>query len=386
MKITVAIPTIAGRTTYLASCLRTCTSQDHDELEILVSDNSYGEAEELCRSLNDSRVRYIRPQKYRPMSSHWDFVLQHATGDSISIIGDDDGLMPGCVGHLHEIHREFGNVAVHHALANYHWPDSSDLSRRNCVVFHHPIGINAGWIETDAFSRGVANGTARYVDGPMIYHNFIPMALVRALSRDGVFFRRSSPDLYSALAIAANTQRFYSVDKLLTLSGQGARANGASARNDGVDGRRFLREMQEHVLYSPRFDSRTIQLQLVDALFEVAEEFSKPFLVANINFQNHLLLALREAHHIPGWGNKYREIRTIMGLALRQRVVKALTARLFSEGARHFSGASSAVAPRLDAPIYLGEQVRDIFQATVALDLIMKVDEQSIEIGRASGS
>ena len=98
MKITIAIPTIAGREKYLAACLRTCVTQDNEDFEILVSDNSKDHgAGDLISRLGDKRIRHVYPSEYLPMSGHWDFVLSQVSGDMLTIIGDDDGLMPGCI-------------------------------------------------------------------------------------------------------------------------------------------------------------------------------------------------------------------------------------------------------------------------------------------------
>src|SRR5438093_5505972 len=123
MRITVAIPTITGRSAYLRWALQTCVTQNHD-FEILVSDNSLGDSREVVDSFHDRRIRYVRPPVYLPMSAHWDFVLTQVSGDLLAIIGDDDGLMPDCIGRVTEIYQNTGrNLAIHHSLGNYCWPD-----------------------------------------------------------------------------------------------------------------------------------------------------------------------------------------------------------------------------------------------------------------------
>ena len=59
-KITVIIPT-RERCDVLESSLRTVTSQDYDNLEIIVSDNcSTDDTEGVVRRANDQRIRYVR--------------------------------------------------------------------------------------------------------------------------------------------------------------------------------------------------------------------------------------------------------------------------------------------------------------------------------------
>lgn len=97
VKLTITIPTIAGRTHYLQSCLQTCVELDYPHFEILVSDNSPGAAESTVATFGDPRIRYIRPNRHLPMARHWDFMIPHMTGELVTFIGDDDGLMSGAL-------------------------------------------------------------------------------------------------------------------------------------------------------------------------------------------------------------------------------------------------------------------------------------------------
>lgn len=382
MKITVAVPTIAGRTKYLESCLATCVSQDMDDLEILVSDNSEGEAQGLVNSLQDSRIRYVRPPQYLPMSAHWDFVLEKATGDAITFIGDDDGLMPDSIRRLSEIYRETGNVPVHHSLCNYYWNDYVDTLDRNTVVFFHDASQDKRWIASDEFLLGVCKGLLRYVDGPMVYHNFVPRQLMQRLSKSGVFFRRSSPDVYSAVAVAANVDRFLSVGEFLTISGQGARANGASVRTGGKDGIKFLKEMQLS-LYRPRYKSRTIQLQLLDTIMEVAEEFSMGHLSSSVDFEGHLWRALGEARAIPGLRSKASEILEIGRIAMSHGVMFDLFLHSLSagmekvrwksvDGSHATRNSDEDKAPRTPKRVGFDSHVTNVYEASLAVDALLK--------------
>ncbi len=99
-RISVLIPT-RERADTLVSSLRTCTSQDEDDLEIIVSDNfSADDTRYVVESFNDSRIRYLNTGKRLGMSQNFEFAMAHAEGDYITILGDDDGLLPGAVGDL----------------------------------------------------------------------------------------------------------------------------------------------------------------------------------------------------------------------------------------------------------------------------------------------
>lgn len=375
MKITVAIPTIAGREKYLAACLRTCVTQDNEDFEILVSDNSKNHgAGDIVSRLGDKRIRYVYPPGYLPMSGHWDFVLSQVSGDMLTIIGDDDGLMPGCINRVSELIREFPSKIIHHSFCNYLWPDYSNSNMRNNIVFFHDVGSRVTIVSADDILRGLCNGRLRYIDGPMIYHNFVPTRLLRQLVREGVFFRRASPDMYSAVALVANVESFVSTQECLTISGQGARATGESARTGGADGERFYAEMQQP-LYKPHFNSKTIQMQLVDCIFEVAEEFAKSSMVAGIVYEKHLAIALLEIRLLPGWQTKRNEVLEVMRIARHEGVTAWLLPELCKYVFRYMRMRYNTIGGRnvlrKSARLKMNQSVTDIYEASVELDKII---------------
>ena len=94
-KVSVVIPT-RNRHDVLLHCLRTVVEQDHENLEIIVSDNaSTPETRDVVESFKSPRMRYVNTGKPLSMSHNFEFALSHVTGDWISVLGDDDGLLPG---------------------------------------------------------------------------------------------------------------------------------------------------------------------------------------------------------------------------------------------------------------------------------------------------
>ena len=74
---TVVIPT-RERCDTLEHSLRTCVTQDYDNLEILISDNfSQDRTREVVESFNDKRIRYINTGKRLSMTDNFEFALSH---------------------------------------------------------------------------------------------------------------------------------------------------------------------------------------------------------------------------------------------------------------------------------------------------------------------
>ena len=91
-KITVIIPT-RERCDVLEKSLQTVTSQDYENLDIIVSDNfSSDGTEDLVRSIDDKRVRYLNTGQRISMSHNWEFALSHVSDGWVTMIGDNDGL------------------------------------------------------------------------------------------------------------------------------------------------------------------------------------------------------------------------------------------------------------------------------------------------------
>ncbi|MCK4828079.1 glycosyltransferase family 2 protein [bacterium] len=375
MKITVAIPTIAGREKYLTACLMTCVSQDCEELEILVSDNSVNQsARNVVKQFQDKRIKYVNPSIYLPMSRHWDFVISQISGDIFTIIGDDDGLMPNCINRVQDILKQNGLEIIHHSLCNYFWPDYLEDSLKNKIIFFHSgekkVSIESG---NETF-RKFCKGQARYVDGPMVYHNFIPTNIVRTLIKDGVFFRRASPDVYSSVALSAACTSYISIGEFLTISGQSAKSNGIAVRIGEKESLAFISEMQAN--FKPRFNSKSIQLALLDCIYEVVDTYQREEMLVEIDFANHLYRAVIETRSIAGFESKIHEIVEIVHTAYQKRIFIALSSivlkKVFARLGIADKNKLNQLSYSLPPAIVCDKSVNDIYQASVFLDSHLK--------------
>lgn len=206
-KITVVIPT-RERADVFSSALRTVTSQDYENLEIVVSDNFSGDGtEEIARSSGDPRVRYINTGRRLSMSHNWEFALSHVSDGWVTIVGDDDGLLPGALHTVAGLIRETGTSALQSSTCRYNWPGKKgrDYGRiRVPTRSGFEIRGSEKWI-----SR-VLKAQASYVELPMLYTGgFVDMAVMHDIKRrSGAFYNSRIPDVYSAFAIASVVPSF----------------------------------------------------------------------------------------------------------------------------------------------------------------------------------
>ena len=112
VKFTIIIPT-RERADVLVHSLHTVVAQDYEDLTIIVSDNfSQDNTKQVVDSFHDPRIKYINTGRRVSMSHNWEFALSHVKDGWVSIIGDDDGLMPGALTTVADIIRKTGCQAI----------------------------------------------------------------------------------------------------------------------------------------------------------------------------------------------------------------------------------------------------------------------------------
>jgi glycosyltransferase involved in cell wall biosynthesis len=242
--VTVIIPTREHPETLLAT-LRTVIQQDYDRLEIIVSDNfSNDSTEDVVRSFTDRRVKYINTGKRLSMSENWDFALSHATGDWISVLGDDDGFLPNCVSRTMELASAACVDAVRSTLCTYKWPNADPDGRSSLAV---PISCGYERRSSRTWVKRVLQGLDLYKALPMLYvGGFVRSSVLERIRKEGRFFRSCIPDVYSAIAIANATDSYLYSFEPLAIGGTSPKSNGAShGRKDTSPGspiQKFLSE------------------------------------------------------------------------------------------------------------------------------------------------
>lgn len=227
-KITVIIPT-RERCDVLESSLRTVTSQNYDNLEIIVSDNcSSDDTRGVVHRANDNRIRYLNTGKRLNMSHNWEFALSHVTDGWVTFIGDDDGLMPDALNTVANIIETAGVDAIRSTCCTYHWPAVMGNEHGQLIV---PMSSGTEMRNASHWLKKVMRGTAKYPQLPVIYHGgFIHIsALNKIRNKTGTFFRSCTPDLYSAVAVASVVDRFLYLHAPLAVNGVSKHSTGKSS-------------------------------------------------------------------------------------------------------------------------------------------------------------
>ena len=292
MKATIIIPT-RSRVETLRYALMSCTSQDYDDLEIIVSDNfSDDDTKEVVCSVEDKRVRYVKTPKRISMRQNFEFALSHVSQGLVGFIGDDDGLMPGAVGRAVCFAKETGLKALTSVFSSYRWP-SAPSEIRNTGSFQF---CRAGDTERSSFryiSRALRGTGAYYIhDLPSLYYGFADISLLKSPPKQD-FFQSITPDAYSAFAVSVQVPSYGYLAKPLFLVGASGRSNGVSHFFNSADKKESLAFSKENdlVFHRDYMDCTSIAVYVHEAFRQVSErypELAAPYKVDPYDFLRYM--------------------------------------------------------------------------------------------------
>jgi len=230
----IVIPT-RNRYETLTYAILTVLRQEFASFELIISDNSDGlapgEPEVLREYLSDSRVRYVRPASILPMSDHWEFALSKAEGEYVIVFGDDDGLVAGALGYIHDIIQKTTPPLVSWQRVEYSWPDRIPTEHANLTII--PYVGKTGLLDSEKYIRHIIDSREDYWSLPMLYNSAVSRNLINTLKeKTGRIFNAVSPDIYTGFAFAQLTKQYISVGRPLSINGVSAKSNGAAHVNN----------------------------------------------------------------------------------------------------------------------------------------------------------
>ncbi len=116
--MTIAIPFYSGRA-YFFRALQSAIQQTHRNIEIVISDNCSPELKpsDIEPYLKDPRIRYIRHEKNLGMIGNWNFCIDSATTDLVSILHGDDELSPTYAEHICETATNYPDTTLFYCQA-----------------------------------------------------------------------------------------------------------------------------------------------------------------------------------------------------------------------------------------------------------------------------
>ena len=231
-KYTIVIPT-RNREEYLAYAIESVLSSDRDDIELIVSNNhSMDNSGNYLSTLSDARLKVVMPSTELPMSLHYEFALSQATGEWVTILGDDDAVMPYLFERLDILTVKYPSVSIISSeRAYYFWKGCEDLYGDSVVFYRGGAGETQRSTKKDLLFA--LAGLRSCFDLPQIYTTcVVKTSLVNRVKElsGGVFYHSIIPDMYSAVALSLAEETYLRVEEPLFWTGTSNKSMGRSDR------------------------------------------------------------------------------------------------------------------------------------------------------------
>ncbi len=214
MLVSVLLPT-HNRLAYLRYAVESVRRQDATDWEIVVSDNASEEdIAGFVDGLTDERVRYVRTDRFVPVTDNWNNALRHSRGDYIVMLGDDDALLPGYMTALRDVVERLDHPdAVYCGAYLYAYPGVLPDAPEGYLKLSLTAPFFADGEEPFLLEASRAREFARAaMDFRVLYDFNMQYVAVRretfeSLAGEGDFFRSPFPDYYAMNLVFASAPR-----------------------------------------------------------------------------------------------------------------------------------------------------------------------------------
>jgi glycosyltransferase involved in cell wall biosynthesis len=280
-KFTIIIPT-RERCDTLYHSIRTCLNQTYKNYEIIISDNcSQDKTKEVVASFNEKKITYINIGKRVSMSENFEFALSHVKDGFLMFLGDDDGILPNSLEYVNDAINATNCKAIVSYNAFYTWPNSNGVS--NQLTWSNKNGYEVR--NSKEWIKKYLTFKMQYTfELPGAYCGFVHKDILEKVTKNGIFFRSSTPDAYSALAIAFGTSNYVYSYTAFAVHGSSANSNGGSFLSkakgkEGQESKLFMKEntipFHNDIIFTKAFRISSLEayLQFSDCFPSLTQEY-----------------------------------------------------------------------------------------------------------------
>ena len=248
IKFSILLPT-RNRLEYLKLAVESVLRQDHEDWQLVVSDNrSEQDVEGYVGSLGDRRIVYRRTERLVPVTENWNRALAYSEGDHVIMLGDDDALLGGYLRRMDELISRFEQPDVIYTKALLFTYPGVDPARPSGWLMDHGCGeFFAGASEPFVLEHARALELVRGAMSFRLRYDFnaqfalISRRLIDSLLAYGDFYQSDFPDYYSMNAAFLRAGRIVIDPSPRVVIGVTPKSYGYFHVNDKEDeGRAFL--------------------------------------------------------------------------------------------------------------------------------------------------
>ncbi|SEN78863.1 glycosyltransferase [Bradyrhizobium sp. OK095] len=226
--LSVVVPTL-DRPDTLRHALATMACQPADaDCEFVVQNNGGNpDIAAMVEGLKDARFKHFASDTVLTMTDNWEAALGHASGEYVTFIGDDDGLMPYACATATDILAGRKIDLLSWRAYSYYWPDYYHPAFRNRLLAEIDLASSVKRVSSRSELARIFAFQAHYSYLPMIYNSFVRRSVIdRMRAIGGRYFIGLSPDVASGIANAALTDSFVRLSRPLGMSGISSHSTG----------------------------------------------------------------------------------------------------------------------------------------------------------------
>ncbi|MCL1141560.1 glycosyltransferase family A protein [Shewanella gaetbuli] len=243
MLLSVVIPT-KGRTEYAFKSIKYILSLKLSSLQIVVQDNN--ETDDLYGLLSEfiecENIIYNHTKTPLSFVDNFEEAISHATGEYITVIGDDDIINPEIINVLSVFSKFNIDSIVPSTNLFFLWPESGVTNKvtsgNEFFTFSvKPFSGQLKYVNSRVeLQKLLSNGGVDYLSYniPRLYHGIVKKSLLDKIkSKYGRLFEGLTPDIYIACLIAAESETCIRLDYPLTIPGA-CKSSGSVASDTGA--------------------------------------------------------------------------------------------------------------------------------------------------------
>lgn len=202
-KFSILLPT-RKRADTLRFALESAVAQDFDDVEILVHESGDDpKTAEVVAEIGDNRTRHVKTVEPVAMNENWERAVAAATGDYLTIIGDDDAILATACSEAAQVLDRYPLDVLTWRPAAYFWPESAVAVLQNRLQAYLPQASGFELQDPRTLLHLAYHFRDHHYTMPMMLHSFVGRPLVdRVVEGLGSYFSSAAPDIASGVADA----------------------------------------------------------------------------------------------------------------------------------------------------------------------------------------
>ena len=228
-QLSIIIPTYNGEN-YIENCINSILKQESRNIEIIVIDDySSDRTVDIVKDLFGVQVKLIRNHKRLGMASNYEKALKIAKGDWVSILGQDDLMLPNSVSRIQRLIDKNSEIDVIVSSRSYYYWDNYIRNKNQIKLMIYKNNLVTRKISSKNRLFFTLNGFCEYNEGPQLYTgSIIRKDLIDKimLKQNKKFFFYDIPDVSSAISLLTNSKSYLKVYNSLFLIGSSKQSTG----------------------------------------------------------------------------------------------------------------------------------------------------------------